>query len=262
LLNFACHYERIDLRELKRTQNIDIMREKAFSYIRVSSRGQINAGGFDRQLDAIQNYARKHGFEIVQIFKEEGISGSTGEEDRPAFQAMIAEVLKDGTSTIIIERLDRLARQYRIQESLLIYLASKGIELISADTGENITGAIHDDPMKKALIQVQGIFAELEKGLLSKKLRKAREKIRGQGNKCEGRKSYAELAPELVKEIRKLRRKPRGKGRRKTYAEIAAILNERGQRTLTGKAFSNKTIFNILKKASGNVALPPVVKSA
>jgi DNA invertase Pin-like site-specific DNA recombinase len=108
--------------------------------------------------------------------------------------------------------------------------------------------------MKKALIQVQGIFAELEKGLLSKKLRKAREKIRATGKKVEGRKSYSELAPELVKEIRRLRRKPRNKGRRKTYAEIATILNERGIRTLTGKEFTHKTIYEIVRKASGKVA--------
>jgi DNA invertase Pin-like site-specific DNA recombinase len=228
--------------------------KKAFAYLRVSSKNQLNGDGFDRQLSAIQDYAKRHGHKIVQVFEEEGVSGSTDETARPAFQSMIAEILRDGTRTIILERLDRLARQYRIQEHLVIYLASKGIELISADTGENITRAIHDDPMKKALIQVQGIFAELEKGLLSKKLRKAREKIRATGKKVEGRKSYSELAPELVKEIRRLRRKPRNKGRRKTYAEIATILNERGIRTLTGKEFTHKTIYEIVRKASGKVA--------
>ena len=71
-----------------------------------------------------------------------------------------------------------MAREYRIQEQLLIYLVSKGIDLISANTGENVTQAIQDDPMKKAMVQIQGIFSELDKVLLVRKLRKAREKVR------------------------------------------------------------------------------------
>jgi hypothetical protein len=49
-----------------------------------------------------------------------------------------------------VERLDRLAREYVVQEQLLIYLASKGIVLLNASSGENITEAINSDPMKKA----------------------------------------------------------------------------------------------------------------
>jgi DNA invertase Pin-like site-specific DNA recombinase len=78
---------------------------------------------------------------------------------------MVSEIMKDGVDTILVESLDRLAREYRIQEQLLIYLASKGINLISANTGENVTKAISEDPMKKALIQIQGVFAELDKSL-------------------------------------------------------------------------------------------------
>ena len=47
------------------------------------------------------------------------------------------------------------------------------IDLYSANTGENVTQAIKDDPVKKAMVQMQGVFAELEKSRLVKKLRKA-----------------------------------------------------------------------------------------
>ena len=223
------------------------MKKQAFAYLRVSSQGQINGDGFDRQMDAIKIYAEMHGYEIAGIFPEEGISGTADETKRPAFQAMISEILKNGTKTIILERLDRLAREYRIQESLAIYLASKGVSLISADTRENITLAIQDDPMKQALIQIQGIFAELEKGLLVKKLRAARERIREKGKKCEGRRSYAEAAPELVTEIKRLRRKPRGRGRRKSYKEVAQLLNTKGYLTLTGKPLTAQVIADIVR---------------
>jgi hypothetical protein len=91
--------------------------------------------------------------------------------------------------TVIVEGLACLAcREYWIQESLLIYLASKGITLLSARTEEDVTAAMLSDPMKKALVQIQGIFSELERSLLVKKLRVAREKARKDRGKCEGQK--------------------------------------------------------------------------
>ena len=64
--------------------------------------------------------------------------------------------------TVIVESMDRLARELRIQETLLIYPASKGVDLISARTEENITQAVKSDPLKKALVwfpgQIHGVL--------------------------------------------------------------------------------------------------------
>jgi DNA invertase Pin-like site-specific DNA recombinase len=222
------------------------MQRKAFGYLRVSGQGQVSGDGFTRQEETIQAYADKAGVEIVKFFREEGVSGTKGELDRPAFQDMMEAILRNGVKTIIVERLDRLAREYRIQESLLIYLASKDVTLINASTEEDVTQAIQDDPMKKALVQIQGIFAELEKNLLVKKLRKARERKREQEGHCEGRKTYAEAQPEVIEEIKRLRRKPKG-GTRMTYREIAEELNRKGFKTRLGRTFSGQTVQNILR---------------
>ncbi len=220
-------------------------RISAFGYLRVSGKSQIEGYGFERQEETIRSFAEKAGYEIVNFFKEEGISGTKGEEDRPAFQDMVSEILRDGVSTIIIEGMDRLAREYRIQETLLIYLASKGITLICARTEENVTNAVQSDPMKKALIQIQGIFAELEKNLLVKKLRNARDKARAERGKCEGRKSYVDVAPKVIEEIKRLRRKPKG-GRRMTYVQVAEELNRQGFETVSKKPFTGQTVQNVL----------------
>ena len=50
------------------------------------------------------------------------------------------------------------------------------IDLYSANTGENVTQAIKDDSVKEAM--QGGVFAELEKSRLARKLRKARESVR------------------------------------------------------------------------------------
>ncbi|MGA3114978.1 MAG: recombinase family protein [Syntrophobacteraceae bacterium] len=225
------------------------MKTQAFGYLRVSDSSQVKRGGverdgFRRQEDAIRAYAAKAGYEIVQLFKDD-VSGTKDESDRPAWLDMLSAILANGVRVIIVERLDRLARAFRVQESLLIYLASKGITLINASTEEDVTAAIEADPMKKALVQIQGIFAELEKSLLVKKLRAARDRARAEKGKCEGRKSYVEVAPRVIEEIKRLRRKPKG-GRRMTYVKIAEELNRQGFKTVSDKPFTGQTVQNVL----------------
>lgn len=223
--------------------------QTAYGYIRVSSQGQIGGDGFLRQEQAIADYAATNNITVVGYYREEGISGVAEESDRPAFQELVAAILRNGTKTVIIEGLDRLAREYRVQETLLVYLASKGIELISARTGENVTEAVLADPMRRALVQIQGVFAELEKNLLVKKLKIARVNKKAATGKCEGRKGYQdqEGALSVVKEIKRLRRKPKGGGtRRKTYQQIADVLNADGKTTMDGKPFTDKNVAAIM----------------
>ena len=83
---------------------------KAFAYIRVSGSGQVNKGGFERQLKSIHKYGQENSIEIVNVFQEEGVSGTL--ENRPALARLLVSLEQNhhGVSTVIIEKLDRLAR--------------------------------------------------------------------------------------------------------------------------------------------------------
>ena len=58
---------------------------KAYGYLRVSGLSQIDGQGLDRQSEAIRSYAEANKYEILKVFREEGISGNLDEHDRPAF---------------------------------------------------------------------------------------------------------------------------------------------------------------------------------
>ncbi len=219
---------------------------KAYGYLRVSGKGQIDGDGFNRQRDMIQRFADQAGITVPEFYEEQGVSGVKGEEDRPAFQEMLTDILSNGVRAVIVERLDRLAREYMVQEQLLVYLAAKGIDLWNASTGENITEAVKADPMKKAVVQIQGVFAELEKSLLVKRLRSARRKKREVDGKCEGAKGWNDTAPEhrteIMQLIRRLRRRPRGCTRQMSYQAVADRLNAEGIRTFKGGEWSAQLV--------------------
>jgi hypothetical protein len=133
---------------------------------------------------------------------------------------------------------------------LLVYLASKEMTLIWARTEKDVTVAMLSEPMKKAVVQIQGTFSELEKSVLVKKPGVAHEKVRRERGKCEGRKAYTETDPERMKRIRALRRKPKGGAKRMPFPEIAEILNKEGFQSRTGRPFTAQGVATIFSRAS------------
>jgi DNA invertase Pin-like site-specific DNA recombinase len=218
--------------------------KQAYAYLRVSGRAQVGGHGFDRQEDAIRAYARSAKVEVVSVFRE----AHTGTEaDRPVFVEMLAAILGNGVKTIIVESLDRLARDIVVQTGLLGELRKRGVGLIAANTGEDVTAT--DDPMREALIQIQGVFAQLDKRLLVRKLRAARDAMRKATGHCEGTKPYGTLPGEeaILGRILDMRRANRGRGRI-SFAKIATALNAEKIPTRTGTAWAPAVIYYIVKR--------------
>lgn len=221
------------------------MKIEAVGYCRVSSIGQKKTGaGLERQAKDILTFAKKNNYRIQKIYKE----AFTGTETaRPEFETMVADLLSNGIRTIIIECLDRLARDLSIQLQIIALLASKGITLINAMTGQDVTNPTDD--MTRCMLQVQGSFAELDKRLLVRKLKKGRDAKREKSGSCEGRKPYGFYPgeQETLNRIKELWRKPQGKPRLGPY-QIAAILNKENLRTRKGTPWIGSTIRNLANR--------------
>ena len=223
----------------------------AFAYLRVSSKGQIKGHGFERQREIVTEFAKQNGYEVAETFSD-AFTGT--EADRPEFNRMVATILGNGVRIILVESLDRLARDVMIQSLLLAKLAQHGIALVNCSTGEDVTESMSEDPMRKALIQIQSVFSELEKSRLVSKLRRAREAKKQQTGKCEGRKAFGEKEGEskAIETMRSLRRKRNGK--RLSFAKIAQELNQRSIPTRTGARWQTTTVRNILNRGVAQMA--------
>jgi len=147
---------------------------------------------------------------------------------------MLIFMEQESVGHIIIESSDRLARDLMVQFQLLGHLRNKGVSVWNASTGDDITACMASgvDPVKKAMVQVQAVFSELEKCRLVTKLRKARDaRSNSLGRRCEGRPGIV-WGDEVVNFAKRLRRAC--KGRKRSLRHVALKLNEAGHRRPCG----------------------------
>jgi hypothetical protein len=124
----------------------------------------------------------------------------------------------------------RFARDILVQKTGWRFLRGRGIDLIASDS----PGAFLDETPTAIMIrQLLGVISEFEKASLVAKMHGARQRKKRATGKCQGRKSIAELRPDVVALARDLRRR-RSKP---TLLAIAATLAARGQLAGSGKPF-------------------------
>ncbi len=218
-----------------------------YSYLRVSGKGQEDGQGFDRQRDTISRFCKKSGYTIQGEYKDIH-TGTVDGVERPGFADLVRAIDANGSRIVVVERLDRLARTILAQEHTVLWLTAHDIELIVADTGENVSEAYKADDMKKALIQIQGVFSELEKSMIVKKLRHAREKIRKSGKRCEGSKPFGFYPgeKETLNFMRKLRRPVNGK---LSYKAIAKNVQDAGHTPRNAETWTAQNVRKILVRS-------------
>ena len=214
---------------------------QAVAYLRTSSATNIGADkdSDKRQRDAIAGFAKRAGFVIVDEFYDAAVSGADPIDQRPGFTAMLKRIEGNGVRTILVETAHRFARDLMVQEVGYAMLKERGIELIAADSPHSF---IEDTPTARLIRQVLGAVAEFDKAMTVAKLRGARDRKRATGVKVEGRKSHAELRPEVVSEAKRLYRRSPKTGERRSLREISAGLASMGHLGSTGRPFSPSII--------------------
>lgn len=144
--------------------------EETYGYFRVSGKGQVKGDGFPRQLQAIKSHLTDHNLRIVRIFRDEGVSGAVENMDRPAWRDRMAALHSDGVRTVVIEKLDRLARDLMVQEAAIADLQKNGVNLISAAEPDMMAS----EATRIFMCQLLGAVGQSEKNQIVAKLRGAR----------------------------------------------------------------------------------------
>ena len=176
---------------------------EAVAYLRTSSAANVGEGKDSdrRQRVAIERFAKRAGFDIVDWFDDAAVSGADPIDARPGFSAALAPIAGNGAKTIIVETANRFARDLMVQEVGFAMLRDLGVTLIAADDPDAFTA---DTPTAVMIRQILGAVAQFEKASLVAKLKGARDRKRATDkNYREGRKPAPEGAQRLARRLRK-----------------------------------------------------------
>jgi DNA invertase Pin-like site-specific DNA recombinase len=143
------------------------------AYVRVSSKAQGRSGlGLEAQRTALDDFARREKFDIVQSFTEVETAKGDTLARRPQLAAALkaAKGIKDddyGRAPIIVAKLDRLSRDVHFISGLM----AERVPFLVADLGTDT------DPF---MLHIYAAFAEKERRLISERtkagLREARKR--------------------------------------------------------------------------------------
>src|SRR5258706_7555130 len=151
---------------------------KVAGYLRVSTDRQAEEGlGLEVQEHAIRAWARNNGHRVGSWYRDEGLSGSNGLDQREGLADALDALKNRGAAGLVIYRLDRLARDLVLQEQLLADVRRMRAEVFSTSAGEaGYLSDDPDDPSRKLIRQVLGAVSEYERGMISLRLRSGRRR--------------------------------------------------------------------------------------
>ena len=155
---------------------------KLVAYTRVSTDKQVREGyGLDAQKSEIKRWAKDAGHHVVQWCTDEGISGANGIDTREGLYDALAALKSGPGEGLVVTSLDRLARQMTQQEGVLAEVWKAGKRVFSLGDGGEVLEDDPDDPMRTAIRQMRGVFAQLERGLIRQRMSKGKREKRLQG---------------------------------------------------------------------------------
>ena len=143
---------------------------KVAIYLRVSTVEQTT---LNQELE-LKSYCKREGFDIFEIYKDEGVSGA--KTSRPALDKMLKDMREKKFDAIIVWKFDRLGRSTKHLLQVLEEMKNKDVRLIA--TSQNIdTGT----PMGKFFFIILSGFGEMERDLIRERILLGLKRRKAQG---------------------------------------------------------------------------------
>ena len=130
-------------------------------YLRVSTDGQT----VENQRLELERVAKSAGWEVVEVYQDEGVSGAKGREQRPAFDRLLKDATRRRFDLIAAWSVDRLGRSLQHLVAFLEDVHHLGIDLYLHQQGLDTA-----TPAGKAMFQMMGVFSEFERAMIRERV--------------------------------------------------------------------------------------------
>ncbi len=221
-------------------------RKRAIAYLRVSTSDQVEGFGLETQERAVREYARRQGIRLVDVLRDEGISGAKSDLLRPGLGDALARVEGGDADALLVPRLDRLARDLVLQETIIARLTQGGREVLSVAEPD-----LNGDHTRDLIRQILGAIAQYERALIAARMSAGKSLKKAKGGYAGGRPRYGyeardrELVPVAEEqEAIKLARRLRGQGQ--SLRRIAEMLDREGHRPKVGASWHATQVARLL----------------
>jgi DNA invertase Pin-like site-specific DNA recombinase len=148
--------------------------KRAVLYLRVSTIDQTTAN----QERELRQVAERAGWEVVHVYKDHGISGAKGRDERPAFDALHKAAARREFDVVMAWSVDRLGRSLQNLVSFLAEIHAAGVDLFLHQQGLDTT-----TPAGKAMFQMLGVFSEFERSIIQERVRAGIRRAQDEGKR-------------------------------------------------------------------------------
>ncbi|MEM4889620.1 MAG: recombinase family protein [Thermosphaera sp.] len=154
-------------------------KNKALGYARVS----VESENIDNQILEIEKFAEAQGLELVEIFKDIGVSGSRPALEREGFKKLLEASRLLNVKTIIVYDLTRLGRDLFDLVNTYKALLEQGFDVLFIKHPELNArpGSAVSEALRKALLTMLGIVSELERAFIVERTRAGLERAKREG---------------------------------------------------------------------------------
>lgn len=201
-------------------------------YIRVSTERQAQEGySVSAQKENLTNFAKQQGWNILDIYADEGISGKNI-QDRPDVKRLINDIKNNKIDVVVLYKFDRLTRDMSDTEDVIKLIQEFGIQVYTISGGtvdvSTATGRFQ--------LRISGAVAQLEREQTVERVKTAFiQKVKSGKSLCSSIVSYGydrpkhqEIQTINKKEARIVKRIFKMYTTGKTFTEIAKLLNAEG----------------------------------
>lgn len=221
-------------------------------YLRVSTKRQVEEGlGLDVQERLIRDWAKTNKRRISGWHSDEGVSGTLLERD--GWADVDADLIAKRAGGVVVAKLDRLARDILVQETLMQAVWKAGAEVYSCAPDENNLRDDPDDPTRKLVRRMLGLINDYERDMIVLRMRRGRRLKGNRGGFAFGSPAFGQRSvnKQLVNDpteqatLRRMRELHRAA---QSTRHIARTLNSEGRATKRGKEWTSASVSDALRR--------------